>query len=106
MEAAERTRISHRLYTALVLPIREDLQLDEPGLRRLVRYYVQNERFAKMGGLVANPEAGEVFYLTRPEKRRVLEIIMEEAAGKVPVIAGTFAWTTAETIETARDVKA
>jgi dihydrodipicolinate synthase/N-acetylneuraminate lyase len=102
----ERTRFSHRLYTALVLPLRQDLAIDEPGLRRLVRYYARNERFAKVGGLVANPEAGEVFYLTRPEKRRVLEIVLEEANGNLPVFAGTFAWTTAETVETAQDAKA
>jgi 4-hydroxy-tetrahydrodipicolinate synthase len=106
MEADERRGISHRLYTALVLPLRENLEIDEPGLRRLVRYFLGNERFAKVGGLVVNPEAGEVFYLTRSEKRRVLEIVLEEAAGKLPVVAGTFAWTTAETIETAKDVKA
>ena len=57
------------------------------------------------GGLCINPEAGEIFYLTREEKRRVLEIAMEEAHGKVPILAGTWAITTDETVETARDCK-
>ena len=96
---------ARRLYTALVLPFTENLQIDETGLRKLVRYYADH-RFAQVGGLIANPEAGESFYLTREEKRRVLEIVLEEAAGKMPVLAGTFAWTTEETVQIAIEAKA
>ena len=60
----DRARLSHRLYAAMVLPLKENLEIDEAGLRRLIRYYL-NHRFAAVGGLVANPEAGEVFYLNR-----------------------------------------
>lgn len=97
--------VARRLYTALVLPLKDDLKIDEPGLRALVRHYV-NHRYAEVGGLIANPEAGEVFYLTREEKRRVLEIVMEEAGGKLPILAGTYAWTTEETLDVVRDAKA
>ena len=70
-------------------------------------HFLDNEKFVRMGGgLCINPEAGEIFYLTRQEKRRVLEIAMEEINGKVPVIAGTWAMTTDETVETAKDCKA
>jgi dihydrodipicolinate synthase/N-acetylneuraminate lyase len=44
--------------------------------------------------------------MSREEKRRVLDIVLEEAGGKVPVFAGSFGMTTAETIQVARDVKA
>ena len=98
--------LARRMHAALLLPLRDDDSVDEAGLRRLVRHYLADRRFAARGGFVANPEAGEVFYLDRQEKRRVLEIVLEEAAGRVPVIAGTFAWTTAETVATARDAKA
>jgi dihydrodipicolinate synthase/N-acetylneuraminate lyase len=97
--------IARRFYTALLLPFEENLQIDEAGLRSLVRYYVDNSRFSKVGGLIANPEAGEAFYLTREEKRRVLEIVLEEAAGQMPVLAGTFAWTTEETVQIAVEAK-
>lgn len=97
--------IARRFYTALLLPFEENLQIDEAGLRSLVRYYVDNPQFSKVGGLIANPEAGEAFYLTREEKRRVLEIVLEEAAGKMPVLAGTFAWTTEETVQIAVEAK-
>ena len=101
------------------------MKIDEAGYRRFLQYFLKNEKFVKAGGgLCINPEAGEIFYLTRQEKRRVLEIAMEEAHGKVPVIAGTWAittpllykltkntagtWamTTDEQVETARDCKA
>jgi len=99
----EQKNLSHRLYTALVLPLKDD-EIDEPGLRNLVRYFVEH-RFSKVGGLIANPEAGEVSYLSREEKRRVLEIVMEEAGGRLPVLAGTFGWTTKDAVQAAKDAK-
>jgi 4-hydroxy-tetrahydrodipicolinate synthase len=102
---AERRAALARLYTAMVLPQTADFKVDEPGIRRLVRYFVDHPRFAQVGGLVVNPEAGENYYMTRDEKRRVLEIALEEVNGKMPVFAGTFAWTTPETILVARDAK-
>lgn len=98
--------IADRLYTAVLLPYDRDLRIDEQAYRRFIRYYLSEPRFLRQGGLCINPEAGEIFYLTREEKRRVLEIAMEEAYGKVPIIAGTWAMTTKETVETARDAKA
>jgi len=98
--------IADRLYTAIMLPYDRHLKIDEQGYRRFIRYYLAEPRFVASGGLCVNPEAGEIFYLTRQEKRRVLEIAMEEAHGKVPIISGTWAITTEETVETARDAKA
>lgn len=99
------SNITDRLYTAIMLPYDGKLKIDEPAFRRLIRYYLAEPRFLRQGGLCINPEAGEIFYLTRQEKRRVLEIAMEEAYGKVPIIAGTWAITTEETVETAKDAK-
>lgn len=98
--------IGDRLYTAVVLPYDSKGNIDETAYRRLIRYYLSDPRFLRQGGLCVNPEAGEIFYLTRQEKRRVVEIAMEEAHGKLPIFAGTWANTTAEVVETAKDVKA
>jgi dihydrodipicolinate synthase/N-acetylneuraminate lyase len=98
--------IADRYYVAILLPMTESLQIDEQAYRRFIQYFLREPRFLKMGGLCINPEAGEIFYLTRAEKRRVLEIAMEEAHGKVPIFAGTWALTTEETVATARDAKA
>jgi 4-hydroxy-tetrahydrodipicolinate synthase len=100
------TTVAHRRYVAALLPYDRDLKIDEQAYRRFVRYFANDPEFAKEGGLCVNPEAAEIFYLTREEKRRVLEISMEEAHGKLPIIAGTWAITTAETVETAKDAKA
>jgi len=98
--------LADRCYIAVMLPYDDHLKIDEGAYRRYLRYFLSEPRFVRHGGLCINPEAGEIFYLTREEKRRVLEIAMEEASGKVPLIAGTWAITTAEMVDTARDVKA
>ena len=87
--------IGDHLYVAALLPLDRQMKIDEPAYRRFLQHFLKNERFVRMGGgLCINPEAGEIFYLTRAEKRRVLEIAMEEINGKVPVLAGTWALTT------------
>ena len=54
-------------------------------------------------GIIINPEAGEIFYLTREEKRRNVEIALEEVNGKVPIFAGAIDLTTAGTVQVALD---
>lgn len=99
--------IADHLYVAALLPFDDQMKVDERAYRQFLQHFLKNEKFVRMGGgLCINPEAGEIFYMTREEKRRVLEIAMEEINGKVPVLAGTWAMTTAETVETAKDCKA
>jgi dihydrodipicolinate synthase/N-acetylneuraminate lyase len=91
----------------MLLPFDKNLKIEESALRRFLQQFLSNKKFIEMGGgLCINPEAGEIFYLSREEKRRVLEIAMEEIQGKVPVLAGTWALTTEETVQTALDCKA
>jgi len=97
--------IARRYYTAAVLPFDETGKIDEAAYRRLIRYFLQ-ERFREVGGIIANPEAGEIYYLTREEKRRVAEIAVEEAGGRMPVFGGVFDLTTEGCVECARDAKA
>ena len=97
--------LARRYYTAAVLPFDDSGKIDEAAYRRLMRYFLQG-RFREVGGIIANPEAGEIYYLTRQEKRRVMEIAVEEAAGRMPVFAGIFDLTTEGCIQCARDAKA
>lgn len=99
------TDLARRYYTATVLPFDESGNIDERAYRELLRYFLQ-ERFRGVGGIIANPEAGEIYYLTREEKRRVAEIAVEEAGGKMPVFGGVFDLTTAGCVECAKDAKA
>lgn len=99
------TMSADRLWTAMVLPITSDFRIDEKNFRRLIRLFVDDPRYSERGGLIVNPEAGDIFYLTREEKLRAVEIALEEAKGKVPVIAGSFALSTRDVVAHAKDAK-
>jgi dihydrodipicolinate synthase/N-acetylneuraminate lyase len=98
------TDLAHRYYAALVLPFDATGKVDETAYREMIRYFLR-ERFRAVGGIVANPEAGEVYYLTREEKRRVAEIAVDEAGGKMPVFGGVFDLTTEGSVACALDAK-
>jgi 4-hydroxy-tetrahydrodipicolinate synthase len=88
--------------TALVTPFRRDLSLDEDTLRRLVRRQIE----AGVDFLVPCGTTGESPVLTHDEHLRVVEIVLEEAAGKVPVAAGAGGNDTAKIIRLARELEA
>jgi 4-hydroxy-tetrahydrodipicolinate synthase len=84
---------------ALITPFSADgAAIDEPALRAVVARAVASG----VGGLVSTGSTGEVTTLTADERRRVLEVVVDEAAGRVPVVAGTTALTTADTITLSR----
>jgi len=87
--------------TALVTPFKQDLSLDENTLRRLVRRQID----AGINFLVPCGTTGESPTLTRAEHLRVVEITIEEAKGKVPVLAGAGGYNTHEVIELAREIE-
>jgi 4-hydroxy-tetrahydrodipicolinate synthase len=96
-----------RLYAAVITPFKPGMdELDEAAQRSFLRYFMQSKFVDAGGGIVINPEAGEVFYLSREEARRNVEIAVEECGDKVPVFAGVIALTTKETITRTRDAKA
>jgi len=86
--------------TALVTPFRKDQSLDEETLRKLVRRQIQ----AGIDFLVPCGTTGESPTLTHKEHLRVVEITIEEAKGKVPVLAGAGGYNTAEVIELAKEL--
>jgi 4-hydroxy-tetrahydrodipicolinate synthase len=87
--------------TALVTPFRADESLDEAGLRRLVRRQID----AGINFLVPCGTTGESPTLTHKEHLRVVEITLEEAKGKVPVLAGAGGYNTREVIELAQTLE-
>lgn len=86
---------------ALVTPMHADGRLDEAALRQLVDYHVAQRSDA----IVAVGTTGESATLDTEEHCRVLRIVVEQAAGRIPVIAGTGANATAEAIELTRCAK-
>src|SRR6202047_2603371 len=87
--------------TALITPFRQDQSLDEPALRKLVRRQID----AGINFLVPCGTTGESPTLTRAEHLRVVEITIEEANKKVPVLAGAGGYNTAQVIELARELQ-
>lgn len=87
--------------TAMVTPFRRDQSLDEETLRRLVRRQIE----AGINFLVPCGTTGESPTLSRAEHLRVVEITLEEAKGKVPVVGGAGGYNTHEVIELAGELE-
>jgi 4-hydroxy-tetrahydrodipicolinate synthase len=96
-----------RLYVALMLPFKKNFEVDQDALHKLVRYFMQPKFRDNVcgAGIIVNPEAGEIFYLTREEKRRNVEIAVEEAGGKVPVFAGAWDLRVEDAVRVAVDAR-
>src|SRR4029079_14435524 len=80
-----------------VTPFRNDLSLDLDALRQNVRAMLEHP----LAAIVAAGGTGELYSLTPSEHLEVVQLIVEEARGKLPVIAGT-GFNTALGIELAR----
>jgi len=78
--------ISHLsgIIPPLVTPLHADESVDEPGLRRLVQHLLRGG----VHGIFAMGSTGEFAALADHERRRGLEIVVDEVGGKVPVLAG------------------
>lgn len=87
--------------TALVTPFQTNGSLDEAALRRLVRRQIEGG----INFLVPCGTTGESPTLTRDEHLRVVEITLEEAGGKTPVLAGAGGYDTREVIHLASELK-
>src|SRR5262245_31333845 len=79
---------------ALITPFRNG-RVDEAKLRELVELHVS----PGTDGIVPCGTTGESPTLTHDEHKRVVEIVVETARGRVPVIAGTGSNSTAEAID-------
>ena len=87
--------------TALITPFTRDGSLDEAAVTRLARRQVD----AGVHFLSPCGTTGEAPTLTHREKLRVVDLVLGEAKGKVPVLAGAGGYDTREVIELARDME-
>jgi 4-hydroxy-tetrahydrodipicolinate synthase len=86
----------HGVLPALITPFTDDGgAIDVPALAAIVDRLVG----AGVGGLVPGGSTGEFTTLTNAERRELVEVSVEAAAGRVPVVAGTGALSTRETVE-------
>jgi 4-hydroxy-tetrahydrodipicolinate synthase len=87
--------------TALVTPFTSDGAVDEPAVRRLARRQID----AGIHFLVPCGTTGESPTLSDDERVRVVALVVEEAAGRVPVLAGAGGYNTREVIHTGRRMR-
>lgn len=92
----------HGVYPYLVSPVDDDGRVRADVLARLVDDLVA----AGVHGLAPLGSTGEFAYLDWAQRRRVVEVVVEAAAGRVPVIAGVAATTIAEAQRQARELRA
>jgi 4-hydroxy-tetrahydrodipicolinate synthase len=83
-------------HIPLITPFKTDYSLDVDGLKKLVDYFIEEE---KCDGLVPCGTTGESPTLTNEEHDQVIELTVKFARGRVPVMAGTGSNSTAEAIE-------
>lgn len=84
--------------TALITPFTRNGAVDEAGVKRLARRQID----AGIHFLVPCGTTGETPTLSERERRRVVELVVEEAAGRVPVLAGAGGYDTKEVAHAAR----
>ena len=91
----------HGVFPYLVSPVDEAGRIKGEVLRRLCEDLIG----AGVHGLTPLGSTGEFAYLTWEQKRRVVEVTLEAAAGRVPVVAGVAATTTAEAVRQATELE-
>lgn len=86
----------------MITPFRPDETIDEDALRAETRYLIET---ARVHGLAVSGSTGEGHAMTTAEVRRVTELVVAEARGRVPVITGIITDSTASAIERGKAVR-
>jgi 4-hydroxy-tetrahydrodipicolinate synthase len=89
-------------YTVLITPFTSDgKKVDEAALRRLVDFQIEEG----IHGLIPLGSTGEFLSVTPDERRQIVETVVKQAAGRVPVLIGTGAEWTDEVVRTSREAE-
>src|SRR5438034_5986592 len=80
------------IYTAIVTPFTEADAFDEQAFRRLIDFQVDSGA----AGLLVIGGSGEFVSLTPSERQRVVEVAIDQTAGRIPIIVGALAPGTME----------
>jgi 4-hydroxy-tetrahydrodipicolinate synthase len=90
------------VLTALATPFASDGEIDEKTLRRLVDRSIDGG----VDGVVACGSTGEFAAMSGAERRHLVETVIDQAAGRAPVVAQTGALSTREAVELSRHAQA
>jgi 4-hydroxy-tetrahydrodipicolinate synthase len=86
---------------ALITPFTSSSRIDRAALESLVEWQIDE----KTDGIVCCGTTGEGSALNRLERKRVAEICIKTAAGRIPIIVGTGTCNTRETIQYTKDAR-
>src|ERR1035438_7224652 len=82
------------IFVPLLVPLDEGGQINEPELRRFVSWLIERG----VHGLYPNGSTGEFTRFTPEERRRIVEVVANEAGGRVPILAGAAEANVKETL--------
>ncbi len=83
------------IFTPNMVPLHDDGSINEAELRRYIDWLIERG----VHGLYPNGSTGEFLRFTEEERRRIIQITCEQAAGRVPVLAGAAEANARETIK-------
>jgi len=89
------------MIVALVTPFTEQQEVDYEALEKQIRRLVE----ADVDGIVCYGTTGEAPTLTDEEKRKILKCAVNQAKGKVPILAGTGSYNTKDSLEQTFEAK-
>jgi len=89
----------HGVFPYLVSPVGTSGEVDAEVLARLCDDLIR----AGVHGLTPLGSTGEFAYLSWTQRRRIVEVVLDAASGRVPVVAGVASTTTADAISQARE---
>ena len=84
----------HGSFAVIVTPFTRDGEIDEEGYRGVIDLVVD----AGCHGVISAGSTGEFFLMTHDERMRVFSIAVDQAAGRIPVLAGTSATRTEDVV--------
>ena len=83
------------IFVPNMIPFDKDGKVNEPELRRYINWLIAQGAH----GLYPNGTTGEFIRLSTEERRRVIAVIVEEVAGRIPIIAGAADPSARETLK-------
>jgi 4-hydroxy-tetrahydrodipicolinate synthase len=88
-------------FPVLITPMNEAAEIDWQGLMNNIEHFITEG----VTGIVVNGSTGEFVSLTKEERFKVVEVAVEQVAGRIAVVAGTAAETTADAITFTRQAE-
>ncbi|MBU5218331.1 4-hydroxy-tetrahydrodipicolinate synthase [Bacillus albus] len=89
-------------FPVLITPMDELQEINWDGVKQNVNYFIEQ----KVAGIIINGSTGEFVSLSKEERFKMVETVLKEVDGRIPVIVGTASETTKETIEYTKHAEA